>query len=276
MIRRVTGGAILLLPLLISTALQGQAPEKRAGGDVRVHGLIVDRQTGDPLRNVSIRLSPDHGEAFETTTGPAGVFSLSAVPPGDYTLHVTLLGYEALEHEIHLSPESGVELQIELASEVIALEPVVVETVRESWLARAGFYERQRRGFGRFLTREEIEERAPHLVTDLFRTVPGVSVSTGGAGAVVTMRGGCHPDVFLDGMRMMPPFDFDDYLGIQDVEGVEIYRDTTPPPQYASISGCGSIVVWTREPGTDNGRPFSWRRLFVALGFLSAGLLFTR
>ena len=283
MLTRATVLSTLLLSLSGWAVLEAQtpdAPQERVE-NVRVHGTVVDRETGEPLEGVSVQLESDELERdTDRVTNDEGEFTFQTVPSGVYRIRIVRIGYQSLDHMVQLISRTEVELDVELSSEAVALEPIVVETRRSTALAITGFYERQRRGFGRFVDRDDIEERNPFVVSDLFRTIPGVQVSSGsgrmGSEGILTMRGGCRPEVFVDGLRMIPPFPFDQVLGVQDVEAIEVYRGAETPAQYATTSGCGSVVVWTRRPTQGEAQPFSWKRFFVGVGFLAAGFALTR
>ena len=51
---------------------------------------------------------------------------------------------------------------------------------RPQFLVDAGFYRRQRVGFGHFLTRDEIDKRDPLILSDLLHGMSGVRVTCGG------------------------------------------------------------------------------------------------
>ena len=83
------------------------------------------------------------------------------------------------------------------------------------------------------------------------------------------MRGGCRPDLLLDGVAIRPSagLTLDDYLSSNEVEAIEVYRGVETPLRFGSNS-CGAIVVWTRVPETiSDSRPF-WKRFLVAAGGL--------
>ena len=84
-------------------------------------------------------------------------------------------------------------VQVSLSVDPVRLDPLQVTVERrELALEVAGFYERQSRGFGRFIDREYIEIRAPHKMTDTFMAIPGVTIETspGGLDLWVVVRSG--------------------------------------------------------------------------------------
>lgn len=120
-------------------------------------------------------------------------------------------------------------------------------TVFVSGLLR-DFYQRRERGFGHYFTRWQIEDRNPIEVTDLLRTVPGVSVVPSGAfsNAIRIRRGSCRgsPAVYVDGMRIFAE-DLDIMISPSDMHGIEVYTGIAGAPIEYSSSRCGVILVWT-------------------------------
>jgi outer membrane receptor for ferrienterochelin and colicin len=139
----------------------------------------------------------------------------------------------------------------------------------KAMLTRVGFYDRQNSDFGRFITRDLIEERRARRFTDLLRTIPGVRInpSAGGLGrSAVQLRGSllshggvCQPRVFIDGTivirgdsrprtldkragpreeateQELPEFErdeiaLDDVVMPDDVEAIEVYRSAAQIP----------------------------------------------
>ncbi|MEX2466020.1 MAG: TonB-dependent receptor plug domain-containing protein [Gemmatimonadota bacterium] len=272
-----------LLVLAGTGAVSAQAPPpdtlRSDQEGVLVRGHITDLTTQRPLPSVSIRLVDRDGEgriAWAGMSDSVGVFQGPRLTPSTYEVEVEALGYSTMSHTIALSGYGAVDLAIELAPSALELDPLIVVTRRRSKLEASGFYDRRERGFGHSLTRDEIQARQPAFVSDLFRTMAGVSVSprTLGGGGLIRMRGGCVPDVILDGVRLSGPVRLDDLLGVADVEGLEVYSGSTSPPQY-SRSTCGTVLAWSRDPGTADGKPWSWKRAGAAAGFLLLGFLLT-
>ena len=169
----------------------------------------------------------------------------------------------------------GVEIT-EMAAEAVELDPLLVVTeARSRNLDAAGFYDRRARGVGRFVSRDDITSSNALRASDLFRTMPGVRMSSSGRfgeDGVVLLRGGCVADVFLDGVRTNSPFPMDALVGPMDLDGVEIYHGSEVPPRFGP-SQCGAVVIWTHLPNPGTGRAFSWKKFLAALGVMGLSVL---
>ncbi len=246
---------------------------------VQIHGQVSDIVTSRPLSAASIEvfdLESNGALAWQGMSDSTGSFVGPRLIPSLYQIRAGALGYQSISHMVPLSGYGSLEMAIELSPDALELEPLVVVTRRRTTLELNGFYDRRRRGFGHSLNRAEIEERRVMQVTDLVRSMPGVSVTPGymGRGGVLRMRNGCIPDVILDGVRMSSPVRLDELLQVQDLEGLEVYSGSTSPLQY-SHSSCGTVMAWTREPGATGGSPWTWKRAGAAAGFLLLGILLT-
>jgi hypothetical protein len=92
----------------------------------------------------------------------------------------------------------------------------------------------------------------PNTVTDILRQVPGLRVSYGPDGDVVSSsRGsgtGCV-QYFLDDMPYveMTPGDINHFVTGGEVVAVEVYQGTNTPAQYSrALNSCTTIILWTR------------------------------
>jgi hypothetical protein len=59
----------------------------------------------------------------------------------------------------------------------------------------------------------------------------------------------CEPALFLDDheVTVFTMSDLDGFINPKDIKGIEIYTGATAPPQFQpGMSGCGSIVIWTK------------------------------
>lgn len=127
------------------------------------------------------------------------------------------------------------------------------------------FYARVERGSGRYITRAQIDLQKPLRLTDLFRAIPSLSLTSTAIGERAQMTdnvsagssrdrgpdGECAIQYFVDGT----PFEASHggMIGIDlrpsEVEGIEIYRNSATVPARFRRTGasCGTILIWKRE-----------------------------
>ena len=112
---------------------------------------------------------------------------------------------------------------------------------------------RRTSGFGRFLTREDLDNRNALFTSDIFRTMAGLVAQADRLGqTIITMRGTlagrCQPTFFLNGtiMRFLSAGDIDSFLRPNELIGVKVYTGVLTPAQSSAFGSCGSIVFWTR------------------------------
>lgn len=235
-----------LVPLLVAPLAGAHAQRPRAA----VSGSVTDATTGRSLEGVTVRF----GDDTAVVTDRRGGFQIKSVPVGDYEVRVSRVGYRPKTLEFAVDPDDRrLYLVVALEPLPVELEPVVVRGDTSSIVAygeMADFYRRKRMGFGRFITRQDIDRRNPFRVTDLLWGVPGTWIRYNAYGqAVVNFRGfsRCQPAVYLDHMRVPLDFGFalDELVQPQDVEGMEVYNGYAMTPAEF-WGGCGAIVIWTR------------------------------
>jgi hypothetical protein len=220
---------------------------------------VVRDTAGAPVSGVEIWL---RGSDLYTHTGDNGGFRLLDITPGDARLTVRRMGYEPITVDITLSPgiRDTVVISMSMVAASIAVVSVEEERMTRSTKLLKGFWDRRASGFGHFVTREEIDAKQAHNFTDLVRMTPGLNVMTVGGRQTIRFRntggrGDCPPQYWLDGSRI-------DSAGPDEfvpgtIEAVEIYNGiSTTPAQFAprmvsfGPKTCGTIVVWSRLPGT--------------------------
>lgn len=250
--------------------------ERRAG--VAVQGRVVDHAGGQPVRSAAVSLAAGPGATSglgTRVTDEEGRFLFRDVPAGVYRLSVTALGYRAMRDTLRVPSETDLELVLPLSVEPIRLEPVVVE-VERGWEVRERESRRSRAAF--VVTRDEIEDRYPSVLTDLLRTVPGgLVVPTSGFGNAFLLRGRCRPGIWIDRVRLLDVRSIDELVPPQDVEAIEVFHSSELPVEFGA-NACGGVLIWTRvgAPPEDEPRAGLWRRLGIAAGFLLLGVLLSR
>ncbi|MCI0435635.1 MAG: TonB-dependent receptor [Gemmatimonadetes bacterium] len=235
--------------MILSAGERNIVQLRAEAGYSRVRGRVIDHQTGRPIPSVSFSLGPD---ALHRLTGEDGAFVLDSVPPGFYTIRVQHVAYAEVVDSIGIDLFARLELTVRLAPAAIPIDPIEV-VVRSGVLERRGFYERQERGIGTFVTREQIDATHPLAGTDLLRRIAGIRLATrrNGFGLIAVGRGDCPFRFVIDGLRVHHSFSLDE-MPPTWIEGLEIYKGPSEAPiEYAGLSAdpngnCGVIVVWTR------------------------------
>ncbi|HUP90232.1 MAG TPA: TonB-dependent receptor [Longimicrobiales bacterium] len=218
-----------------------------------VRGTIVDDQTNQPITNVSLRIG---NTALASVTDNTGTFMFASVPVGDYKLRVEHISYALYETALSINSHD-LNAAIRLAPSAIPLQPIIV-TAFSRRLDNTGFYERQKRGVGKFLSRNELESYNGQFGSDLLRSVPSLrqipSTQRRNSPRNYTPgRGNCRFRFLLDGSRTMPDFEMDN-VPPYTIEGIEIYNGLSEVPaifrQVIDAGGgatCGVIAIWTRD-----------------------------
>jgi len=267
----------LLCPPLSGTAQQVTGATTGREGNQEdstsvFRGRVVDYATGDALYGAAVSLASGPGGTRglgTRVTDEEGLFLFRPVPPGTYNLTVTLMGYRTLREPMPVEGQTDLQVVLKLAVSPVELDPIEVVVERQLRGPMADFERRRQRGMGTYITREEIEDRNPYVLTDLLRMVPGLRVTSVGpfGEQAIRLRGNCQPEIIVDGMRTTIGNDIDHVLPPRDVEAVEVYKGVELPVEFGNNS-CGAIVVWTRRPENTGGHGLTWTRIGIAGAFI--------
>lgn len=252
--------------LLIAFGAALPALPSSASGQVRIHGRAIADRTGAPIEGVAVSVLDADGEELETAvTGSAGRFVFRIPGTPEIRLRGERIGYETVTTpSVDLERFRSLTVELRLNPDVVPVAPleVVASQRADPNFLHDGFQHRKKRGFGQYVTRAEIERRNPSHVTDLLRTMAGVSLSTSGRGShgvVTTNRGrssfagSCPAQIYVDNFHINRAsgrtFRIDDIVSPDDVAGIEVYRGlSTVPAEFLSPrADCGVIVIWTRR-----------------------------
>lgn len=221
-----------------------------------IDGLVTDTSLV-PLAGAEVTVLRSQ---VRVRTRENGRFRVLGTPAGAYLLIVRRVGYRPLTDLVDVAPNDTVRLTYALERVPQSLEKVVI-TGRSSSQRMREFDARRALGVGEFLTQDQIERRAALEVKDLLRTFKSINVApsyTKGPIAeyfVLSKRGGgvlqgeCALTVVTDGIQMPKPFDLNLMPPPKEIAGIEVYAGSaTVPAQYAALnSGCGVLLVWTRD-----------------------------
>lgn len=246
-------GTVLAVVMLAAAATaSAQVPSGRR----ELVGIVKDPR-GVAVEGATVEIA-----GAGTRTDAAGLFRLFTADVDTVTIAIRRPGYSPIEAQISARGRQWDTLMIELEQLATNLPAARVE--EEAATRRAGlrgFYERlDKRQQGLFITREDIVARGASRLTDVLQTRTGIQLvrlsNTRNGVRFVSYSGSrgmsCIPDMWVDGQRARG-MEVDD-LPPNTVEAMELYDTFAAVPFEFSHSAnsipCGTIIVWTRPPGT--------------------------
>jgi hypothetical protein len=233
-----------------------------------LRGRVLDATNGQPVSQARIQVLNADGRLVGRTTAAAnGTFSLQLRVTAPVRLRAERTGYSpTLTQPVQVALLETVEVDVLMSVQALLVEPLTVvgrtQPKRRPSLALSGFYDREARGLGRFLRREEIERHANIDLAQVIDRLPGttrigpvivfdrssmVGVLRRSASGAVSH---CLPLVYLDGNRMA--YDRSGLSGManpEHLEAVEVFSGSSQiPTEYnGSEAACGVILLWTRK-----------------------------
>ena len=213
-------------------------------------GTVKD-SVGRPIAEAELQVG-----SSTTRTDTLGRYYIAFPRSDSVTVHVRRMGFERMTFTVTAAyiAENSVEVRMRATAQTLA--PVQVEE-RElrSRTAMEGFDFRRARGNGIFLTRQQIESKGTHQLSNILRGERGIEIMRGRNGRNVLRfaqwrsRPNCEPQIWLDG-RHARNIEIDD-LPASEIEGIELYDGPSSTPGEfirGPIINCGTIVIWTRVP----------------------------
>jgi Carboxypeptidase regulatory-like domain/TonB-dependent Receptor Plug Domain len=230
------------------------APAARATPALRRgHAVVAGRVTDPSGRPVSgAQLSVEGAEAT-TTTNDSGTYTLRGLPSGTQALQIRKLTFAPMQITVDLSSRAPQHTDIKLVPAPPTLTTVQVEGKREKGLRNVGFTQRQRSGLGHYLTEDQIANKLPTVMTDIFTTIPGLAIDySSGQPQLKGSRGagGSCLTYVIDGVptQLQGSGDFNDFMHPDEVAAVEVYQASEAPAQFqqGGASDCAVVVIWTK------------------------------
>jgi hypothetical protein len=261
--RRVMRTLLLCGLCLLGAGVARASAQNAVNGTIR--GRVIDETSELGIASVLVEFLDSYRRVRASAmTDDDGEFLLSRTPRGSFRIRVTRLGYARTVTPVW-EVESGETLTVivRMHPDAVLMAPLeITASTRSASPVMANFYHRLQRGVGGvYITRADIEQRNPGLVTDLLRTVPGVRLSDGVVHMARALPGvggganGCPVQIWVDGIlatrgrggNVSP-----DWLATPGtLEGIEVHRGlSTVPPEFLSPEArCGVIALWTRRGG---------------------------
>ena len=230
------------IPALATAQAVAQVPPQ-----VEVKGIITD-VSRTPIAGVEIAAVVAMSLVRQTLSGENGSFNIGLLPAGSVQLRIRRIGFEPRVVEIQLGGDVFTPLDIMLKPKPTELEDVLIEANDKARLRE--FYEHRelRNSYAKFLDQDEIRKKGSINPSELFRSIPGITIKAANTGGNTIRIRGCQPMVWLDGQRV-PGAELDEVITAGDIAGIEFYTSTAgTPAQYMERTNraCGTVLVWTK------------------------------
>ncbi len=176
-----------------------------AGTSGKIAGVIKDKKTGEPLPGVNVMI---FGTQLGAASNMQGRYFILSVPPGSYTLKITMMGYRTAEiKNVRVSIDQTTSIDVDLEQEVLDLGETVVVVAERPVIQKdlttsqeVVAYDEMQRSIATRVT------EAVNLQTGVFFDpipVEGNLSGTGRGEKRYSIRGGSQDQVvwFVDGSR---------------------------------------------------------------------------
>lgn len=253
---------LLVCAVCIPLSVRAQRPDTTA----TLLGRVVDEVDSGAVANATINVL---GTRLIARSDGLGYFRIDGVRPGTRELIIRALGYARLTQSEDFAAGDRVHRDYVMTRAPHLLSEMVVHG--RAMRVPHGFeeiYRRGARGWGTFITREQIDSLNPLDIKTMLATVPGVFTNDRG---VYFQRCPAFwtPQLWIDGQRVTrfrktlvsdprdpesrdtDPYFLNEYLtGMlpADVQAIEVYAsNAATPAEFLDGSGCGVIAIWTRH-----------------------------
>ena len=240
---------------LAAVALAGAAATSEAQSPRALFGLVKD-SLGHAVGGAVVRA---RGDVVVAISDDSGRFHVAQMPVGARGVFVRRLGFAPARAAIAASAGAVDTVHVTLRAIVLELPEITVQEQHDS-LSRKylpEFWARRARGFGKFVTRDEIQQKGSSRFVDIVRSVSGVQIMTHRGRQEIRFRGAgvgsmfrdCPPQYWLDGIPLMSGSA--EEFSPDNVEAIELYAGPATTPARFNTRGptCGTVVVWSRLPG---------------------------
>ncbi len=244
---------LFLLPLYVAAQQPGS-----------IRGFVYDKETGEPVLFTPVFLK---GTQLGSITDVNGFYSITQVPPGNYTLGINSIGYDSLSAEITVGPNQLVSRQLYIQKAAVNLKTIEVSAEKEAQKTEV-------RTSVTKITPKEIQ-MVPSIggepdLAQYLQVLPGV-VFSGDQGGQIYIRGGTPVmnKVLLDGMIVYNPFHSIGLFSVFDTDilrNADVYTGGFPADYGDRISSVMDITTRDgnkrRFAGKLSGSTFGSKFLF--------------
>ena len=256
--------------LFAAVLILGSTPAAFAQRSILVGTVSRDSAGKQPIPNAEVSLSSPR---LTVRTDSTGSYQFSGLNQGQYLVTVRSIGHSSVYDTVTVDSDDGILRNFVLVDFVPTLTPVVTKEKKQEYLSPMlrGFEDRRAEGFGHFIPEADLRKLDNERLSDILAArVPGMKLVPGKGGGtyVVSTRkpcvrvglcdpkAPCYATVYFDGVLIYDsqlstgptasPPNMEDY-NVNQLAGVEFYAGEATAPLGYRHSGCGLLLLWTRE-----------------------------
>ncbi len=213
----------------------------------RIKGIVLDKETGDPLPGATVTLE---GTRYGAVTNKEGKFIIDNIDYRKITLKVTYIGYKPLSLEHNFLEKRNPEYTLELITDAAQMDEV--EVIGESQGQVKAFIEQKRAvNIKNVVSAEQIEEFPDLNAAEAMQRIPGITLQRDqGEGRYVQLRG-TPPELTnfnINGEQIPSPEGDVRYVGMDiisadQIEFIEVSKVLTPDMDADGIGGTVNIIT---------------------------------
>lgn len=212
-----------------------------------IAGVIRD-SLGAPVRSARIFVPTAEVPA---TTDDSGRFDLRGLAGGAHDVTITRIGFLPVSFTATLPDDSVIVIAV-MMHRVQMLDTMRVSAaVINARLARTGFLERQKEGFGSFFPPARLDSLAAHVMdpSGFLREARGIGFRCNRRGCMPVPKNASCMSLYVDG-AYSGPAELLDSLGFSPgaIAALEVYDvpGTVPVEFQRARTSCAAVVVWTK------------------------------
>lgn len=210
-------------------------------------GTVTDSLTTEPLFGANVYVM---GTGFGAATDFEGVYRISGIPAGNYTLIISYVGYSPKKESITIENNKTLQLDVELNLDVVLSETVVITAQAKGQVAAIN-QQLTSNTIVSVVSEEKIQELPDANAAEAIGRLPGVSLTrSGGEANRVVLRGlsDRFSSITVDGVRIASTDA--DTRGVDlstisqgSLAGIELFKALTSDMDADAIAGSVNLVT---------------------------------
>ncbi len=244
----------LLWSVLICMALLVSFTPSFAATSGQVQGTITDASTQESLPGANVFLK---GTAIGSASDLEGQYRIANIPPGNYTLVVSYMGYIQQEVPIQIAANRTLTQNIKMDYSVVDVEGEVIITAQREGQVAAINQQITSDQIVNVVSAERIQELPDANAAESIGRLPGIAVQRSGGEAQTLMIRGLdakYTTISLNGVQIPATASESrsvdlSVLSQETLAGIEVYKAITPDQDADAIAGAVNLITGKAPEG---------------------------